>query len=95
MNCHFCNKNCLQVGDDLHRCLPCKTEFRKHGVTNIYFRLKGKTYFAQFYPTCQQFKFRIMANDHDVKELLTLQFIPQNINPANVAEKIKKYLPFL
>lgn len=93
MNCQFCHKECLSL-NDYYRCLPCKTEFRQHGVINMYFRLKNKGYFAQIYPTCSHFKFRVMRNDPEGEELLSIQHVPK-INPSNVVQKIQNYLPFL
>ncbi len=88
MNCKYCDKICLRIDDNFHRCTHCKTDFHQH-ATCIYTRIKDHTYTVALLKNGQM---KISTPFKD--PLITLPNQPANLTPQNVVEKLKFYLLF-
>ena len=95
MNCHYCNKPCLNIGEDHRRCLDCRTDYRRN-IINIHCLLNGKNYYVQFRNGHYDYPCRIIRgsyNGWDENILVNLTTQP-DITPSNVKEKLSLILLF-
>lgn len=100
MKCHYCDKVCRNNVSSWI-CDNCSAEFF-HGHINLYTSIKGEAYTFQMRFEHTQFPARIICPfNFDISGLsnrknniINLPKIPDNINPANVNEKVKLFLLF-
>ncbi len=98
MNCKYCQKICLRMGDKHYQCVHCKVEFlNKLGqCINMFTFINGKRLVLQIRPEHPEHPARIFHQGGDMRDLQTfinLTTIP-NITPQNIKEKLKTYLLF-
>lgn len=96
MNCHYCNKQALKIGDLRWRCLPCKTEYDGAQV-NIYGRYKERSYFFNIRNGPYTHPIRLMRGmmlEYGYTPILDLP-TRIDVTPSNVNEKLAKILSLL
>ena len=89
MNCRYCQKECLELGFNYFRCVPCYTIFKPDG-TYIYKSIKNRTFLIILH---KEGPIKMTIGTARDPHLIRTTTAP-NITPANALKKLKHYLMF-
>lgn len=99
IECLYCQKMLFQYyGSGLNRkCDDCNVEYQVNGanqVTWIFLHITREEFGIMGAIDLEEKKFEIVAPGIQYRSLVQLPFIPPNITPQNIKDKIKLYLTF-